>query len=78
MGRLDSCFKYVKDYYVEDGAEFFRIVPKKRTKIMGLNYMGVSFSPTSGKTFSWQELYKTSEMVESQLLKSFKQRLEIL
>lgn len=60
MGRLDSCFKYVKDYYVENGTEFFRIVPKKRTKIMSLNYMGVSFSPTSGKTFSWQQLYNKS------------------
>lgn len=49
MGRLDNCFKCVKNYYVE-------VVPKKRIKIMGLNYMGVGFSQTSGKTFNWQEL----------------------
>lgn len=51
MGRLDNCFKCVKNYYVEDGTEFFRIAPRK-TKIMGLNYMGVGFSQTSGKTFN--------------------------
>lgn len=53
--------------YVEGGTEFFRVVPKKKTKIMGLNYMGVGFSQTSGKTFNWQELCNKTSFGDSRV-----------